>query len=252
MKKVSIITVTLNSEATICKTIESVSGQLYLNKEHIIIDGSSTDRTVELVNSHIDKVSAFISEKDRGMYEAINKGINLASGDVIGILNSDDFFYDNGILDKIMNVFNNEAFDAVYGDVVFINKNDPSRVIRYYSSKRFNLWKFKYGYMPAHPSFYVKKSVLMEYGLYKDVYKLAGDFELMARLMYSCRISTKYLPFPFVVMRMGGLSNKSLRNIILKNREDLQACRENGIKSNILNIYLKYPFKIFEFVWRKQ
>lgn len=252
MYKVSVITASLNSEKTICQTIESVNCQSYSNKEHIIIDGKSSDRTVELIKSKIDKVSVFLSEKDKGMYDAINKGIRVATGDIIGVLNSDDFFCDGNVLKKLMDVFNNDDVDAVYGDVAYIDRKDPDKIVRYYSSKSFHPGKFRYGFQPAHPSFYVKRSILEQYGLYKSEYKIAGDFELLVRLIYASGIKTRYLSFPFVFMRMGGLSNKSLKNVILMNREDLQACRENGINTNILNIYLKYPIKVFEFLlWKK-
>ena len=245
--KVSIITVSYNSRATIADTIRSVSSQTFENIEHIIVDGASTDGTVEIVNSFGSKVSKFITEPDNGIYQAMNKGIRLASGDVIGLLNSDDFLCDNHVIETLVNTLKESDADAIYGDVRYIDPLNTEKVVRYYSSKNFSPQKFKYGFIPAHPSFYVKKSLYEILGLYKEDYKIAADTELLIRFFKHGSINSKYIPIPFVSMRTGGISNRSLRNRFIINKEILRACRENGIQTNIINIYSRYFTKIFEY-----
>jgi glycosyltransferase involved in cell wall biosynthesis len=248
--KVSIITVSFNSIKTISDTIDSVLSQTYTNIEYIILDGSSTDGTVELVNSYGSRISKFISEPDKGIYDAINKGIHLATGSIIGILNSDDFFYNNEVVEKVAALFSESEIDAVFGDAQFVDPIKTSKVVRYYSSKLFNPGKFKFGYMPAHPSFYVKKELFERLGYYKADYKIAADFELLVRFLYINKIQYKYLNMPFISMRTGGISNKSIVSKYILNKEIARACNENGIQTNYLNIYSKYFAKIFEFFCR--
>ena len=237
-----------NSSGTISHTIRSVLQQSYPNIEYIIIDGGSTDGTVDIVNSYGTSISKFVSEPDNGMYDAINKGIKLATGDVIGTLNSDDFFCNNTVVQKIADAFNEESTDAVLGDVQFVDTKDNTRIFRYYSSKRFHPGKFKYGFMPAHPGFYVRRNFFETLGYYKTDYKIAADYELLIRFLYTHKIRYRYLSMPFVSMKRGGVSNKSIFSNFLLNKEIARACRENGIKTNYLNIYSKYFFKIFEFL----
>jgi glycosyltransferase involved in cell wall biosynthesis len=244
---ISIITVSFNSRKTICDTIESVLNQTYQNIEYIIIDGASKDGTIELVQSYGNKISKFISEPDHGLYDAISKGINLATGNIIGVLNSDDYFTNNTIVEKIVSSFENNEIDAVFGDIQFVHPHELSKIVRYYSSSRFSVEKFKYGFMPAHPSFYVKKEFYIKLGLYKTDYKIAGDYELLIRFLYSNKLNYKYLGFPFVTMRTGGVSNQSLVSILTLNKEIKRACSENGIKTNYLKIYSKYARKIVEY-----
>ena len=248
---VSIITVSFNSIRTISDTIKSVLSQIYSNIEYIIIDGSSTDGTIELVNSFGNKISKFISEPDNGIYDAINKGIRLATGDVIGILHSDDFFYDNNVISTVAETFIKHDIDAVYGDVQFVDPKITSKIVRYYSSKHFNTGKFKYGFMPAHPSFYVRRELYEKLGFYKTDYKIAADFELLIRFLHVNRIKCKYLEMPFVSMRTGGISNTSIWSNITLNKEIARACRENGIRTNYFLIYSKYFTKIFQFFGKK-
>ena len=247
----TIITVSYNSKKTISDTINSVLAQTYPNIEYIIIDGGSTDGTVDIVNSYGNRISKFISEPDRGMYDAINKGILLATGDIIGTLNSDDFFCDVTVIQKIADVFIDENTDAVIGDVQFVDTKDNSRIFRYYSSKKFHPGKFKFGFMPAHPGFYVRRNFFETLGYYKTDYTIAADYELLIRFLYNNKLRSKYLPMPFVSMRRGGVSNKSIFSNILLNKEIARACKENGIRTNYLNIYSKYFFKIFEFLGNK-
>jgi glycosyltransferase involved in cell wall biosynthesis len=248
---VSIITVSNNSVRTITDTINSVLAQTYLHIEYIIIDGSSTDGTIELVNSYGKKISRFISEPDNGIYDAINKGIRIATGDIVGILNSDDFFYDNKVIEKVADAFIADNIDAVFGDVQFVNPVRTTKVVRYYSSKHFKTSKFKFGYMPAHPSFYLKRKLFEKIGYYKTDYKIAADYELLIRFLFINRIKYKYLEMPFVSMRTGGVSNTSIRSNYILNKEIARACEENGIKTNFFFIYSKYFKKIFEFSVKK-
>jgi glycosyltransferase involved in cell wall biosynthesis len=230
--KVSIITVCHNSAGTIKDTIVSVAGQTYSDIEYIIIDGGSVDGTAEIVYSYGNSVSRFISEPDSGIYNAMNKGLRLATGDVVGILNSDDFFTDERIIQKVAKEFENNKIDAIYGDVQFVKPHNISRVIRYYSSKRFNPDKFKFGYMPAHPSFYVRRELFEKFGYYKEDYKIGADFELLIRFLYINKVRYKYMDIPFVNMRTGGASNKSIGSVLTLNNEIERACNENGIKTN--------------------
>lgn len=245
--KVSIITVSFNSKDTIIDTIESVLNQNYKNIEHIIVDGGSTDGTVDILQSYKSKISKYISEKDDGIYDAMNKGIRMALGDIIGILNSDDVFYSKEIVATIANEFTANNIDAVYGDVQFVDF-EKNKVVRYYSSKNFKPKHFKHGRMPAHPSFYARRKLFEKYGIYKTDYKIAADFELLLRFMVVHNIKTRYLNIPMVSMQKGGVSNANILSNFLLNKEIMRACRENGIKTNYLRIYSKYFKKIFEFL----
>jgi glycosyltransferase involved in cell wall biosynthesis len=248
---VSIITVSYNSVRTISETIKSVLAQTYPDIEYIIIDGSSTDGTIELINSFGKSISKFITEPDNGIYDAINKGIRLATGNIVGILNSDDFFYNNNVIERIVGSFKGNEIDAVYGDAQFVDPIITSKIVRHYSSKNFNPSKFKYGFMPAHPSFYVKKDLFEKLGYYKMDYKIAADFELLIRFLYINQIKYIYLEIPFVSMRMGGISNKSIISKYVLNKEITRACKENGIQTNYFFLYFKYFIKIFEFFGHK-
>jgi glycosyltransferase involved in cell wall biosynthesis len=246
--KVSIITVCFNSEKTISDTINSVLSQSYKEIEYIIIDGGSSDGTLQIIKSYTCGIAKFISEPDNGIYEAINKGIRFATGDIIGILNSDDIIEDKRVIEKIANTFSENEIDAVYGDVQFVDAKKGSKIVRYYSSKGFYPGKFKFGYMPAHPSFYVKRELYEKMGYYKTDYKIAADYELLIRFLYVYKIKYKYLEMPFVSMRTGGVSNKTILSNIILNKEIARACKENGIHTNYLFIYSKYFLKMFEFI----
>jgi glycosyltransferase involved in cell wall biosynthesis len=189
-----------------------------------------------------------LSEPDKGIYDAINKGLKLSTGDIVGILNSDDVFFNNNIIEKIVRAFNDYDIDAVFGDAQFVDPVKPTKLVRYYSSKAFASHKFKYGYMPAHPSFYVKRTLFEKLGYYKTDYKIAADFELLIRFLHTNPIKFKYLEIPFVLMRMGGVSNKTLLSKYILNKEIARACKENGIQTNYFNIYSKYFIKVFDFV----
>jgi hypothetical protein len=182
----------------------------------------------------------------------MNKGIKIATGDIVGILNSDDFFNNNEIVQRIVDEFNNNNVDAIYGDVQFVKPKNLLKVVRYYSSKNFSPKKFKYGFMPAHPSFYVKRSYFEKIGYYQENYKIGADYELLIRFLHNHKLKTKYIQIPFVTMRTGGASNRSFTNYITLNNEIFRACKENGIKTNMINVYSKYFIKVFELIRLKQ
>ena len=244
--KISIITATYNSEATIKDTLKSVNAQTYPDIEHIIVDGVSKDTTLDLVKKYGKRVSLIISEPDKGIYDAMNKGIKAATGDVIGILNSDDFFTSDDVITTIVKAFENNDIEAVYGDVNYVNPNNLNKCVRHYSSAVFRPSLFKFGLMPAHPSFYAKRSCYEKYGVYSLDYKIASDFDLLIRFLHTHKIKHKYLKKDFVTMRTGGLSTKNLYSRILLNKEDVRACRKNGISTNIPLVMFKYFYKLFE------
>lgn len=245
--KISIITATYNSAATLEDTITSVQKQDYPHWEHVVVDGLSKDGTVDVIRSfpHITK---WKSEKDRGLYDAINKGIEMATGDVVGILNSDDFYPDASVLSDIAKAFEDPDVDAVVGDIAFVKPSNLHRIVRYYSSAKFHPRKFAAGYMPAHPSFYVRRKFYEQYGLYKLDYKIAADYELLIRFMYTRGIRFRYIPRVMVYMRTGGVSNQSVISRYILNKEIVRACAENGIKTNMARLALKYFNKIFEYI----
>ena len=236
--KISIITICYNSQNSINRTIESVKSQKMNNIEYIIVDGGSSDKTIDIAKSHtaIDKL---ISEKDSGIYEAFNKGIKNAQGDVIGFLNSDDTFTDEDSLSLIYDSFD-ENTDCVFGDLIYTNSNN--RLKRVWESKPFKNGSFKTGWMPAHPTFYCKKSIYEKYGLYNESYKIAGDFELMMRFLEKYKIRSKHIPKKIVNMRIGGVSNRSIQAKLNILNEEFRAFEENEISVNKL-LYLFHKLK---------
>lgn len=248
--KISLITVTYNSAGSLRDTIESILRQTYKDVEYIIVDGLSQDGTVDIVREYEQVFGGrmrWISEKDKGLYDAMNKGINMATGDIIGILNSDDFFTSDTVLQSVAEAFTDDI-DAVYGDIHFVRPSDLSKCVRYYSSRNFRPWALRFGYMPAHPSFYARRELFKKYGGYSLDYKLAADYEMMVRLFRKANIRYKYLPIDMVTMRTGGVSTRSVRNRLQLTLEDAKACRENGMYSNFLMCSCKYITKFFEFI----
>lgn len=248
--KVSIITVAKNSERTIEDTMKSVLGQTYSDIEYIVVDGCSSDRTLDIVKQYESVFNGrmkWTSEQDKGIYDAMNKGISIATGDVVGILNSDDYFTSNDVIERMVAAFEDDRVDAVYGDIHFIHDGEPDKCIRYYSSKLFRRMWLRFGLMPAHPSFYCRREIFEKAGLYKTDYKISSDFEMMVRLFYIHHLRARYLPMDFVTMRTGGASTKNVRSRLQIIKEDVRGCRENGIYSNMLMTSVKYLYKIFEF-----
>lgn len=247
---ISIITATFNSARTLKDTIQSVLRQTNKDFEYLIIDGGSTDETIDIVKSYESEFSGrlkWVSEKDQGIYDAMNKGIKMASGDVVGILNSDDYFTSDDILQTVADAFKCQEIDAIYGDIHFIRDGNPQKCIRYYSSRMFRPFWLRFGFMPAHPSFYCKREVFEKAGLYSLDYKIGADYEMMVRLFKKYRIMSQYINKDFVTMRTGGASNNNVRSRITLINEDVKACKENGVYTNSLFVMLKFMYKIFEF-----
>ena len=247
---ISIITATFNSAKTLKDTIQSVLRQTNKDFEYLIIDGGSTDETIDIVKSYESEFSGrlkWVSEKDQGIYDAMNKGIKMASGDVVGILNSDDYFTSDDILQTVDNAFKSHEIDAIYGDIHFIRDGNPQKCIRYYSSRMFRPFWLRFGFMPAHPSFYCKREVFEKAGLYSLDYKIGADYEMMVRLFKKYRIMSQYINKDFVTMRTGGASNNNVRSRITLINEDVKACKENGVYTNCLFVMIKYLYKVFEF-----
>lgn len=235
--KISIITVSYNSAATIEDTIKSVAYQTYNNIEYIVVDGCSIDSTMDIVHNYSDIVTKAVSAKDKGLYDAMNKGISMATGEVIGFINSDDLFCDNFALEKVMNFFEKYDVDSVYADIFYVSKDNVNNIVRKWVSGEQK--SFISGWHPAHPTFYVKKNVYDRFGGFDLDFKLGSDFEIMLRFLEKHKISTKYLSEPLVKMRLGGETNKNLENIFKQNLECIKAFEKNNIK---INKFL-YPFK---------
>jgi len=247
--KISIITITYNSEKTIKDTIESILNQTYKNVEYIIVDGKSNDMTIEIVKSYKNKISKFISEKDNGIYDAMNKGLELATGDIIGILNSDDVYFDKYVIEGVVKRFKEKFVDSVYGDLYYVEENDVNKVVRYWKSSHFIEGSFAKGWHPPHPTFFVKREVYEKYGFFDLEMKVSADFELMLRFLEKYDISTTYLPKVLVRMRTGGESNKSIKNIIAGNKSILRAFDKNGIKVNkFMYVFYRFIPKIIQMI----
>lgn len=254
--KISVVTVTFNSEKTIACTIESVLNQKYDDYEYLVIDGGSKDTTVDIIKEWEPKFNGkmrWISERDKGMYDGINKGIRMATGDVVGIINSDDFFHRNDIFEKINDAFvSNPDVEAIYGDVRFVNPDNLEKTVRYYSSKNWAPWRFRFGFMPAHPSFYTKRENFEKYGYYQYDYHIAADYELLIRHLYTNKVPSKYIPLDFMKMRTGGRSTDGIKANIRLNKEIVRACSENGIWTCMPLLFLKYFVKVFELVFTRE
>ena len=249
--KVSIITAAYNSDTYIQSCITSVGEQDYPDIEYIIIDGKSTDATLDIIKLNEKNISKWVSEPDYGIYDAINKGIKLANGDIIGILNSDDFFSDKNVVSRIVKAFKENGVDIIYSDLDFVDSEDTEKVIRHYSSKYFKPWMFRFGFQPAHPTFYTYRSKFNEYGYYKPDLKIAGDFELLLRFFYKNRLSYTYINDNWVKMRLGGASTSGIRSIMKLNKEILKAFKVNDLYTNTLMVYSKYIIKWWGFTHRK-
>ncbi len=249
--KISIITVCHNAEKTIENTILSVLQQDYPDIEYIIIDGLSDDGTMDIVEKYKDRIARIVSEQDKGMYDALNKGIHLATGDIIGIMNADDVFAQMSILTKIATSFkNNPALDTVFGDVNFCNKD--GKPVRYYSSAKWNPNRLVWGYMPAHPTFYCKRKYFQEIGGYSLNFEIAADYELLIRFLKINKLTYSYLPLLMVTMNKGGKSTRGLKSTFKINKEILIGCKINGIYTNYLMLYSKYLSKVFELINTKK
>lgn len=246
--KVSIITVVFNAVHTFVGTVQSVKNQTYRQIEYIVVDGASTDGTQDIIASHKKYISKMVSEPDKGIYDAMNKGLKLATGEIICFLNADDMYTDDRVIEQVAGCMTQNNLDALFGDAEFINSEHPARVVRRYSSKHFCPERIAWGWMPAHPALFLHRRVYDRFGMFRTDYRIGGDFELVARIFHEGHLKYQYLPQVLVQMRTGGISTGGWRNTLLLNREVLRACRENGIQTNFLKILSKYPGKIIEFI----
>ncbi|MFL9924590.1 glycosyltransferase family 2 protein [Herbaspirillum lusitanum] len=231
--KVSIITVVFNNQNTICDTIRSVAAQTYDNVEYIIIDGKSTDQTLQRIAENQAHVTKLVSEPDKGIYDAMNKGIALASGDIVGFLNADDIYAHDGVVQKVVEGFAGGHTDAVYGDLCYVRTEDTSSIVRYWRSSSFRKGSFSFGWCPPHPTFFVKKTVYDQCGGFDLEYRIAADVELMMRFLEARSVTSQYIEGVFVKMRLGGTTNKSISNIVKQNGEILRALRKHNLSSSV-------------------
>lgn len=249
--KISIVTVCYNSAKTIRDTIESVLSQTYADVEYIIVDGASTDGTIEIVDSYRNQVSKFISEPDHGIYDAMNKGVAAATGDVVGLLNSDDVYEHKDVLTDVVSSFSERSSaDIIFGDVVFASPDNMNRVVRYYRSSHFRPWKLRFGWMPPHPATFVRREVYEKYGLYSLNYRIASDYEIFVRWMLLNKLRYHYLDAVLVRMRTNGVSTSGWKSSVVITKEIVRACRDNGVYTNLPLILTKVPFKLME-LWRR-
>ncbi len=248
--KVSLITVCYQAEQTIAACIDSVLSQDYPDIEYIIIDGNSSDRTAEIVRSYGERISVFVSEKDAGIYDAMNKGILRATGELVGILNADDLYAYPGVISDVVRTIREQQADAVYGDLVYVDEKDTTCVKRYWKSGAYKDGSFRWGWMPPHPTFFVKRACYEQYGLFNTSFRISADYEMMLRLIHKNRIRVAYLPKVLIRMRLGGVSNASVQNRVLGNREDRRAWELNGLKPWFFTLYMKPLRKIRQFIFR--
>lgn len=244
--KISIITVVYNNKSYLEDAIISVNNQTYKNIEYIVIDGGSTDGTVEIIKKHSKLISKWISEPDSGIYDAMNKGIKMASGEIIGTLNSDDIYFNDDIIKKIADIFKDSDIEGCYGDILYVSK-DLKRTIRYWSSGAYKEGRFRKGWMPPHPTFFARKKLFKEHGGFREKFKIVGDYELMFRFIGKFKIKLYYIPEVLVKMRVGGVSNNGLMNQFTKIKEIYQSWLINDINPPILLPFIKPLLKIGQY-----
>lgn len=246
--RITVITVSFNSESSITETLISVANQSHKDIEHILIDGASTDRTLSLVQEHGEHLKRVISEPDHGIYDAMNKGLELATGDVICFLNSDDVYSHPNVLRDVAYGMESYKVDALFGDVTFFAPHNPRGILRRYSSKHFSPKKLSWGWMPAHPALFLRRHLYDYYGRFKVDYRIAGDFDLIARIFKNEDVKFYYLPEVLVRMAVGGVSTRGWRSTIILNKEILRSCNENNIKTSLFKILCRYPKKLIEYL----
>ncbi len=250
--KVSIITVVHNNVRTIDDCIRSVLSQTYPNIEYIVIDGGSGDGTVDIIDRYKNKIARFICEPDEGMYDALNKGIKLSTGEMIGFLHADDLYAHERVIEIVVkNILSNNV-ESCYGDLEYVAKNNMYRVVRYWQSCTYQNDMFQEGWMPPHPTFFVKRKVYLEHGTFNTDFKISADYELMLRFLAKHRVSTLYIPEVLVKMTMGGVSSGPLQNLILKTIEDYRAWDANGLRRRFYTIPWKILHKLPQFVRRRE
>ncbi len=235
--KISIITAVYNRADTIISSMDSIANQTYKNWEHIVVDGASTDGTLELIRSRLTDKMILISEVDNGIYDALNKGLSMANGDIIGILHSDDFLSDKNVLQDIVKKFSGTSVDATYGDLDYISNSKPDRVIRHWKAGQYRKSLLRRGWMPPHPTLFLRREVIDKLGNFDTRYKISADYDAMIRYLYTGNISLGYVERVLVKMRVGGESNKSLKKMLLKSKEDYQILRRNNLGGAWVLIY---------------
>lgn len=249
--KISIITVVFNGTETIEDCLKSVIKQTYPHIEHIIIDGGSTDGTLAIIEKNRDKVLKIISESDNGIYDAMNKGIRLATGNIVAILNSDDMYADEFVVENVLQAMSDGKVDTCYGDLVYVDREDIKKVIRNWKGGEFNKLNFKKGWMPPHPTFFVKREIYEKYGLFNLGFPIAADYEIMLRFLYRYNVSTAYVPKVLVKMRTGGKSRPDVLRIARNMLENYQAWRANGLRVNPFTFILKPLLKVTQYIGQK-
>ncbi len=246
--KISVITVCFNSQATIERSIQSVVDQQWPEVEHIVIDGGSTDGTLAILERFTQHLAVLVSEPDKGIYDAMNKGLARFTGDVVCFLNADDQYADTTVFAEVVHQMRMYHLDALVTDVGFFEPDDPTRMTRRYRSGRFSPQRLSWGWMPAHPGLFLSSDVIRRVGAFKTDYRIAGDYEYIIRAFHGHQLNYKHLPRVMVKMQAGGISNSSWRNRLLLNMEVVRACKENGINTNLMKILLKYPLKLLELI----
>ncbi|MGR3810708.1 glycosyltransferase family 2 protein [Jiulongibacter sp. NS-SX5] len=245
--KISLVTICFNSAATIEDTILSVLGQKHKDIEYIIKDGGSTDGTIDILKKYEDKIT-WVSKPDQGIYSAMNQGLELVTGEVVGLLNSDDFYADEEVLTRVVKIFEDPTIGAAYGDLQYVEYDDTSKVTRNWEAGEFKREYFLKGWMPPHPTFFIRKEYYDKYGLFNPDFVSAGDYELMLRMLYKHQINTAYIPAVQIKMRAGGISNTSLKNRIRANKEDRRAWRINGLKPKWYTLWWKPLSKLVQWI----
>ena len=247
---ISVITVCYNSAATLGRALQSVADQDWPRVEHIVIDGASKDETAEVIEHFRSRLAFVLSEPDEGIYDAMNKGLGRASGDIVCFLNADDRYASNSVLSRVATLMHEIQLDALMGDVGFFHEADPQRMVRRYHSNHFTPGRLAWGWMPAHPALFLSRAVVQRVGRFKTDYRIAGDYEFIVRVFHGHEVRYRHLPEVLVNMQTGGASTGGFGAKLRLNREVLRACRENGLQTNIMKILSKYPAKILEFLRR--
>lgn len=256
--KISLITACYNSATVLASAFDSVLAQTHIDLDYWVIDGGSTDGTCDVIRAYEPRFKGrmrWLSERDTGLYDAINKGIVRAEGAVVGVLNADDFFAHERVLERVAEAFTQEdkqPLDAVYGDVCFVRPDALTRLVRYYSARWFRPWMLRWGFMPPHPSFYCRREHFTRLGFYRTDFAIGADYELLIRFLWHARLRTRYLPGTLVVMRTGGKSTQSWKSTLTLNRDIIRSCRLNGIYTNFVMLLPKYVFKLFELLSRRR
>jgi len=246
--KVSVITATYNRDSTIVRALSSIKSQTHNDIQIIVVDGRSQDDTVSLANKILDDKDILQSEPDKGLYDALNKGLALAEGDIIAFLHSDDLYFDNDVISKVVEIFSDDSVDLVYGDVCFFSGSNVMKIIRRYRSDKLSEKNLAWGKMPAHPAMFIRRRIYKELGFFETNFKIAADYEFLCRLVHYANLKPVYLSCVLVRMQLGGLSTGGFRNTILLNKEVFRAIRNNGIYTNLFMLLSKYPSKILQFL----